>query len=155
MAKRPDTPFGQLMRDGMHRRSISQTRLGWRISDKNPDAPGFDASAVRMMMSGQRRLDHELVAKIIEALDLDWAEAWARSGLLPPEVTAADLAKLRPDTTDHAQWSAAGKPERRRDRSGDRRNHHDPQPETRSLTTLRDRRRRKPKPNPALAAGVA
>jgi len=24
-------------------------------------------------------------------LDLDWAEAWAASRLLPPEVTAADL----------------------------------------------------------------
>lgn len=109
MPKYPDTPFGSLMREGLRRTGISQGKLGGRISDFE-HGPVYDASAIRMLMSGQRRLNHTIVTQIIEILDLDWAEAWAASGLLPPEVDAAGLERIR----THAQRMA------RRDRRADR-----------------------------------
>lgn len=90
MPKQPDTPFGHLMREGLRRTGISQGKLGGRISDFE-HGPVYDASAIRMLMSGQRRLTHKIVAQIIDILGLDWAEAWAASGLLPPDVSAAEL----------------------------------------------------------------
>jgi hypothetical protein len=90
MPKQPDTPFGKLMREGMKRTGVSQGKLGGRISDFQ-NGPVYDASAIRMLMAGQRRLNHKIVAEIITILDLDWSEAWAASGLLPPDVNAADL----------------------------------------------------------------
>jgi hypothetical protein len=94
MPKQLDTPFGKLMREGMHRAGISQGKLGGRISDFE-QGPVYDASAIRMLMRGQRRLNHKIVAQIIEVLDLDWAEAWAASGLLPPDVSAAELEAIK------------------------------------------------------------
>jgi hypothetical protein len=90
MPKQPDTPFGRLMREGLKRTGISQGKLGGRISDFQ-NGPIYDASAIRMLMAGQRRLNHKIVTEIIDILGLDWAEAWAASGLLPPDVSAADL----------------------------------------------------------------
>jgi hypothetical protein len=90
MPKQPDTPFGALMRAGLKRTGISQGKLGGRISDFE-HGPVYDASAVRMLMSGQRRLNHKIVGQIIDILELDWAEAWAASGLLPPDVSAEEL----------------------------------------------------------------
>ena len=100
MSKPPDTAFGRLMREGMHAKKLSQGRLGGRISDF-VDGPTFDAGGVRMLMVGQRRLTHSLVAKIIEELELDWAEAWVASGLMPPEVTAEELRKIDPRRRRH------------------------------------------------------
>jgi len=94
MPKQPDTPFGKLMRDGMRRTGISQGKLGGRISDFE-HGPIYDASAIRMLMGGQRRLNRKIVADIIDILGLDWAEAWAAAGLLPPEVDATDLESIR------------------------------------------------------------
>jgi hypothetical protein len=90
MPKQPDTPFGKLMRAGLKRTGISQGKLGGRNSDFQ-NGPIYDASAIRMLMAGQRRLNHKIVTEIIDILGLDWAEAWAASGLLPPDVSAADL----------------------------------------------------------------
>lgn len=56
----------------------------------------FNAKQVWRLRRGERRnLSRELVARLIQVLDLDPDEAWAASGLLPPEVTAEELRELR------------------------------------------------------------
>jgi transcriptional regulator with XRE-family HTH domain len=84
------TAFGRLMKAGMDRKRITQRRLG-RMLSVDPEGPIYDATTIRMIQQGERRLTHELVATIVDLLELDWAEAWAASGLLPPDVNAADL----------------------------------------------------------------
>jgi transcriptional regulator with XRE-family HTH domain len=90
MAEERFTPFGRLMKAGMTRKGVTQRRLG-RMLSVDPEGPIYDATTIRMIQQGDRRLTHELVAMIVELLELDWAEAWAASGLLPPDVSAADL----------------------------------------------------------------
>lgn len=89
------TPFGRLMRTGMTHKNITQRRLG-RMLSVDPDGPIFDATTIRMLQHGERRLTPELVATLIDVLELDWAEAWVASGLMPPEVTAEELRKIDP-----------------------------------------------------------
>jgi len=61
-----------------------------------PGDKGFDAKQVWRLRRGERRnLSRDLVARLIEILGLDPDDAWAASGLLPPEVTAEELRKLR------------------------------------------------------------
>src|SRR6266542_4728386 len=61
-----------------------------------PGDKGFDAKQVWRLRRGERRnLSRDLVARLIEILGLDPDDAWAASGLLPPEVTAEELRQLR------------------------------------------------------------
>jgi hypothetical protein len=60
-----------------------------------PSEKVFNATQVKRLRRGERQnLSHELVQRLIDALGLDPAEAWAASGLLPPGVTADMLRKL-------------------------------------------------------------
>jgi transcriptional regulator with XRE-family HTH domain len=77
----------------MAERGISQNRLASRLGEL-PDGRIFDATQIRLIREGRRRLDRELVQRLIELLDIDWAEGWATSGLLPPGMTADHLRKL-------------------------------------------------------------
>jgi len=86
--------FGTLVSDRMGQLRLSQNRLASRLGEL-PDGRIFDATQIRMIREGRRRLDQPLVARLIEILDLDPDEAWAASGLLPPEVSAEELRQLR------------------------------------------------------------
>lgn len=85
--------FGRLMGRAMAEQGISQNRLASRLGEL-PDGRIFDATQIRLIREGRRRLDRELVQRLIELLNIDWAEGWATSGLLPPGVTADHLRKL-------------------------------------------------------------
>jgi len=78
----------------MDQLELSQNRLASRLGEL-ADGRIFDATQIRLIRQGRRRLDQMLVARLIEILGLDPDEAWAASGLLPPEVTAEELRKLR------------------------------------------------------------
>jgi hypothetical protein len=83
--------FGAYVERRMAELGISQNRLASRLGELS-DGRVFDATQVRMIREGRRRLDEELVGKLIELLDMDRAEAWHQAGLWPPDL---DVAKYR------------------------------------------------------------
>jgi transcriptional regulator with XRE-family HTH domain len=85
--------FGELVSRRMEEVGISQRRLASRLGELS-DGSLFDSTSIRTIREGQRRLTHELVARLILILDMDSAEAWAASGLLPPGVSAEDLRQV-------------------------------------------------------------
>lgn len=92
MAEGELTPFGRLMKEGMEKTGLSQGRVGGLISNFR-EGPVFDATGVRLIMEGKRRLNHELVSKIIDVLQLDPLPAWEAAGLWPPGLSADDLSE--------------------------------------------------------------
>jgi transcriptional regulator with XRE-family HTH domain len=86
--------FGKLVSQRMDQVGISQRRLASRLGELS-DGSLFDSTSIRTIREGQRRLNHELVNRLIEILSMDPDEAWAASGLLPPGVTAEELRQLR------------------------------------------------------------
>jgi hypothetical protein len=86
--------FGQLISDRMGELELSQNRLASRIGEL-PDGRIFDATQVRMLREGRRRLDHMLVGRLIEVLGWDQdpedeAKAWLAAGLAPEGATLED-----------------------------------------------------------------
>lgn len=86
--------FGKLVSDRMEELGLSQRRLAARMGEL-PDGSLYDATSIRTVREGQRRLTHELISRLIDILGLDPDEAWAASGLLPPGVSAEELRQLR------------------------------------------------------------
>lgn len=90
--------FGQLISQRMRELGLSQNRLGARIGEL-PDGRFFDATQVRMLREGRRRLDQMLVERIIHVLELDTdpateLKAWRTAGLWPPYLEPEDLPDL-------------------------------------------------------------
>jgi|GEM_PF-3287486 len=90
--------FGQLVTDRMEELGLSQNRLASRIGELE-DGRIFDATQVRMLREGRRRLDHPLVARLIQVLGLDAdpaveMQAWEAAGLWPPGLSAEDVTDL-------------------------------------------------------------
>ena len=86
--------FGHLLSDRMEELKLSQNRLASRIGEL-PDGRIFDATQVRMLREGRRRLDHMLVGRLIEVLEWDQdpeaeARAWLTAGLAPEGATLDD-----------------------------------------------------------------
>jgi transcriptional regulator with XRE-family HTH domain len=86
--------FGKLVSRRMNELGMSQRRLASRLGELS-DGSLFDSTSIRTLKKGQRRLTHELVARLIEILHMDPGEAWAASGLLPPGVSAEELRQLQ------------------------------------------------------------
>jgi hypothetical protein len=81
------TPFGQLMKVAMRRKAITQRRLG-RMLSVDPEGPIFDATTIRMIQQGERRLSHDLVAQIVDILADDDEETdafWHAARLVPQD----------------------------------------------------------------------
>jgi hypothetical protein len=86
--------FGRLVEAAMRKQGISQARLAVRVGEL-PGGRALNDTAVRRIREGGRQLDHFLVSRLIDVLDLDPAEAWATAGLWPPDLTAEEYRKLR------------------------------------------------------------
>lgn len=86
--------FGQLTKQAARAKGMSQGRLGYLLT--TPDGPFFDASQVRSIYLGHRRLTPELVERLIEILHphLDPYEAWPAAGLKPPRLRPEHLRRL-------------------------------------------------------------
>jgi transcriptional regulator with XRE-family HTH domain len=90
--------FGELISDRMEELGLSQNRLGARIGEL-PDGRFFDATQIRMLREGRRRLDQMLVERIIQVLGLDTdpateLKAWRTAGLWPPYLEPEDLGDI-------------------------------------------------------------
>jgi hypothetical protein len=82
--------FGHLVRAGIDAAGLSQGAVGRRVTKRLADDRGLDATQVRLVMEGRRRLDHDLVGAFVEVLGLDPAEAWHAAGLWPPGLEEGD-----------------------------------------------------------------
>ena len=86
--------FGRLVDRAMIDGGMSQARLAVLVGEL-PDGRVLNETQVRRIREGSRRLDHTLVARLIEALVLDPAEAWAAAGLWPPDLELSEYRRLR------------------------------------------------------------
>jgi hypothetical protein len=74
-----------------------------------PGDKSFNAKQVWRLRRGERQqLNHELVGRLIQILDLDPPEAWSASGLLPPEITAEELRTLMARPSEPALTRVGG-----------------------------------------------
>lgn len=111
--------FGELVEHRMAELGISQNRLASRLGELS-DGRVFDATQIRLLREGRRRLDHELVQRLIDALDLDADEAWHAAGLWPPDLDVEGYRRFRhqlaavgattdqPDPKNGRSWRHAG-----------------------------------------------
>jgi hypothetical protein len=109
--------FGRLVDQKMQQTDMSQARLAVLVGELS-DGRVLNETQVRRIREGERRLDEELVGRLIAALDLDPEEAWEASGLWPPGLTAQHLRQvklfMRPRTPALATAASAATPRRRR-----------------------------------------
>lgn len=86
--------FGNYVGRRMAELGISQNRLASRLGELS-DGRVFDATQIRMIREGRRRLDEELVGKLVDLLQMDRAEAWFLAGLWPPDLDLATYRSMR------------------------------------------------------------
>jgi hypothetical protein len=86
--------FGRVFDRAIRDRGLSQARVGVMVG-MLPDGRILNEKAVERIREGGRRLDHVLVARLIEVMDLDEAEAWAAAGLWPPDLDLESYRELR------------------------------------------------------------
>lgn len=82
--------FGQMIETARMARGWTRSKLAAGIGIL-PDGSALDATQVRRLVEGGRVLDPDLIYRLINLLELDPAEAWEASGVLPPDMTAEDL----------------------------------------------------------------
>ena len=86
--------IGDLVDRAARARGWGDQRVAFEIGVL-PSEKVFNATQVKRLRRGERQnLSHELIQRLIDALRLDPAEAWAAAGLLPPGTTADILRKL-------------------------------------------------------------
>ena len=85
--------FGQVVEAERLRRGWTRSKLAVVVGILD-DGSALDATQIRRIVEGTRKLDHDIVRRLIEALDLDPYEAWPASGLIPPRLDAVMLRKL-------------------------------------------------------------
>jgi hypothetical protein len=86
--------FGRLVDRVIRERGLSQADVGIDVG-RLPDGRKLNEKAVERIRRGGRRLDHVLVQTLIDKLDLDPAEAWAKAGLWPPDLDETEYRRLR------------------------------------------------------------
>jgi hypothetical protein len=88
------TEFGLVVDRAIRAKGLSQSDVGIDVG-RLPDGRKLNEKAVERIRQGGRRIDHMLVARLIEVLDLDPAEAWAAAGLWPPDLELSEYRRLR------------------------------------------------------------
>jgi hypothetical protein len=99
--------FGQYVDRTIREKGWPQGLVAVKIGTL-PDGRYFNDKGIERIRTGGRRLDHMLVQRLIEVLDLDPAEAWSAAGLLPPDITAEELRTLIAHPQEPALAHAVG-----------------------------------------------
>jgi transcriptional regulator with XRE-family HTH domain len=123
--------FGALIEAERLKRGWTRSKLAVMVGVLD-DGSALDATQIRRIVEGIRKLTHELVQRLIAALDLPEEEAWHAAGLWPPDLTIEDYRRYRhrlavvgapsdqhnPNTGRSGRWPGQrrGPDRRRRDR---------------------------------------
>ena len=104
--------FGELIRRKLAEHELSQSELARWLIRHLPEDYYFDATAVRLMLVGKRRLDEPVLELLCQRLGIDRAEAYKALGIWPPDLTIEGYRRFR---------SVAGDGEGKRRKAADRR----------------------------------
>lgn len=86
--------FGVLVDKVMQERGLTQARLAVLVGVL-PDGRVLNETQVRRIREGQRRLDPDLIHRLVEVLGLDEGEAWHTAGLWPPDLDVDSYRRYR------------------------------------------------------------
>jgi hypothetical protein len=86
--------FGQYVDRTIREKGWPQGLVAVKIGTL-PDGRYFNDKGIERIRTGGRRLDHMLVQRLIEVLDLDPALAWSAAGLWPPDLDLSEYRRLR------------------------------------------------------------
>lgn len=80
--------FGALLRDAMRAEKLSQTGLAGYLTKQLPEGRYWDASGIRLLLKGQRRVDEDVFVLLLDRLPaLDRGLAYEALGVWPPDLT--------------------------------------------------------------------
>ena len=94
--------FGILVDKVMQERGLTQARLAVLVGVL-PDGRVLNETQVRRIREGQRRLDPELIRRLVEVLGLDEGEAWHAAGMWPPGLSLAGYRQFRQHALAHGE----------------------------------------------------
>jgi hypothetical protein len=86
--------FGQYVDRTIREKGWPQGLVAVKIGTL-PDGRYFNDKGIERIRTGGRRLDHMLVQRLIEVLDLDPVLAWSAAGLWPDDLDPEDYRRLR------------------------------------------------------------
>jgi transcriptional regulator with XRE-family HTH domain len=114
--------FGQLVEAERLKRRWTRSKLAVAVGILE-DGTALDATQIRRIIEGTRKLDQDTVQRIIEALDLDEEQAWFLSGLWPPDLDIDGYRAYRHHLAAVGAIAEQGNPRTGRSwrRAGDRR----------------------------------
>ena len=87
--------FGELLRRKLVEHDLSQSELARWLIRHLPDDYYFDATAVRLMLAGKRRIDARVLELLCQRLGIDLAEAYQALGIWPPDLTIEGYRRYR------------------------------------------------------------
>ena len=86
--------FGQLVEAERLKRGWTRSKLAVAVGILD-DGSALDATQIRRIIEGTRKLDQDTVKRIIDALSLPEEEAWHASGLWPPDLDVDSYRRFR------------------------------------------------------------
>lgn len=86
--------FGQLVETERLARGWTRGKLAVAVGILN-DGSALDATQIRRIVEGTRKLDQDIVSRLIHALTLNPDTAWHAAGLWPPDLDVEEYRKLR------------------------------------------------------------
>jgi hypothetical protein len=87
--------FGEMVGAAMGRKGWGDYQLSAAIGLLSENRVVNNTQVRRLRTGGRRHLDRELVARLIEVLELDPAEAWPLAGLWPPDLDVTTYREAR------------------------------------------------------------
>ena len=86
--------FGQLIEAERLRRGWTRSKLAVAVGILD-DGSALDATQIRRIVQGTRKLDQDIVRRLIEALDLDADLSWHAAGIWPPDLDVEGYRRFR------------------------------------------------------------
>lgn len=101
--------FGQLVEAERQKRGWTRSKLAVSVGVLD-DGSALDATQIRRIVEGTRKLNRDVIERLIDALGLDRAEAWEAAlesaDLKPPGLTADMLRRLHLVASDDSALAA-------------------------------------------------
>jgi hypothetical protein len=89
--------FGELVRRAMAEQQVSQTGLAGYLTKRLPEGRYHDASTVRLLQQGRRRVWADELELLVPYLHLRWGEVWRALGVWPEDLSVEGYESVRSD----------------------------------------------------------